>query len=186
MPNNELRIIFLDDAADSISWMMFENGQASIHPQQGTLADLPKVGPKVDVVLFVPTANINLLNITLPDMPSAHRAQAALYALEEQLAEDVQDLHAVVWQQAEQNQYGVAIIRKSLLQNWLNKLHAINIFPIGIYPDIVAIPANDNEWAVVSHGELIYVKITREMGFAIESDFVQAILANTLLFANIA
>ena len=181
MPNKELRILLQDDTAENISWIMFENDRAVNQPQQGTIADLPVVDAKVDVVVYVPTANVSMLNVTLPEMPSAQRAQAALYALEEQLAEDVQDLHAVVWQQGEPHQYNIAIIRKSLLQTWLNKFQAAQIFPIGFYPDVVTIPTNHDEWAIVSHSDLIYVKTSKEMGFAIESDYVQSILVNTLL-----
>lgn len=184
MPYKELRILFQDDSADKISWVIFENGQLLSGPQQGTLTDLPVIDAKVDVVVYVPTANVTMINLTLPDMPQTQRAQAALYAIEEQLAEDVQELHAVVWEQAEKHLYSMAIIRKSLLQDWLNKLQAINIFPSAIFPDIVTIPAADDEWAVVTHGELIYVKIAQEMGFAIEGDYIQSILANSLLLSK--
>lgn len=176
MLNKELLIYFHDNQADKISWVIRENGITVSQPKQGSLADLPATNTSYDIVVYVPTENINTLNVTLPVMPAAQRPQAALYALEEQLVEDVQNLHAVVWEQHQDHLYGVAIIQKSLLQNWLDKLRSVNIVPSKMYADVITIPAEDNEWAIVSHEELLYVKIDKNSGFAIESDFVQTIL----------
>lgn len=176
MLNKELIIYFHDNEADKISWIIRENGIVTHQPQSGTLADLPTTNLNLDVVVYVPTENIIMLSVILPVMPAAQRAQAALYALEEQLVEDVQNLHAVVWEQHQDHLYGVAIIQKTLLQNWLDKLRAVNIVPTKMFADVITIPAEENEWAVVSHDELIYVKIDKNMGFAIESDYVQTIL----------
>lgn len=176
MLNKELIIYFHDNEADKISWIIRENGIITHQPQSSSLADLPTTNLNLDVVVYVPTENIIMLSVILPVMPAAQRAQAALYALEEQLVEDVQNLHAVVWEQHQDHLYGVAIIQKTLLQNWLDKLRAVNIVPTKMFADVITIPAEENEWAVVSHNELIYVKIDKNMGFAIESDYVQTIL----------
>lgn len=185
MPNKELLIHFQDFDAHQISWVMRENDKALDQPQLGTLADIPATNSYSEIIVYVPTESIIMLKVTLPNMPAAQRAQAALYALEEQLVEDVHDLHAVVWEDHDDNQYYVAAIRKSLLQDWLNKLHAVNIFPTKIFPDIVTIPLNDGEWTVASHGAMIHVKTDSDMGFAIESDYVQSILQEILLTQKI-
>ncbi len=176
MPNKELLIYFHDNNAQKISWVLRENGIAISKPQQGSLTDLPTTNSNSDVVIYVPTDNIVMLTVSLPAMPAAQRPQAALYALEEQLVDDVQNLHAVVWELHEDHLYGVAIIQKSLLQSWLDKLHAQKIFPTKIFADLITIPADENEWAVISHDEELYVKTDKNMGFAIESDYVQSIL----------
>lgn len=186
MQAKQLIIYIHDHTASSISWIMLNaDTHESTEPKTGTLADIPRVDTSVTVIVFIPTIDTLILPVTLPNMPASQRAQAALFTLEEQLADDIQDLHAAVLGPSDDHEYHVIIIKKDLLKSWVDKLQSFQITPTIMLPEVFALPGDEHEWTIAVTHEMTWVRTANEMGLAIEGNLIQPILADLIVSQGI-
>lgn len=182
MQAKQLIISIHDRDATSVSWIIFDNEANVIaDPKTGPITEIPQPDAATKVIVLIPTIDLLILPVTLPNMPASHRSQAALFTLEEDLAEDIQNLHAAIIENNAQNQFYAIIVEKKLITSWLDKLHAVHIAPIMLVPDVYALPTNENEWTIAINHETVWTKISSEFGIAAESHLIQPILADLIL-----
>src|SRR5439155_128199 len=88
-----------------------------------------------------------------PDVPvkaGAKLQQLVPYALEEHLADDIDDLHFAIGKRAgESSRAPVAVVARALLDEWLAMLHAGGIEPEAIYADSELLPHNPGQAGVL-------------------------------------
>lgn len=98
------------------------------------------------VVVLVPGEDIRLDQLDLPVKQAAKAALAAPFALEESLAEDVDDLHFAVGARQAGGGFPVAVVRHSLMAHWLAPLREAGIRPQLMMPETLALPAPEPGW----------------------------------------
>ncbi len=165
---NILLIYLTDQTAETVNWIYInESGEKTASQTPCLLTDCPKTDIKTQIIILFPGEEIFLSTVALPPAKRAQQATAALYALEEKLAEDVLDLHAVVFNQTHSGLYSVGIIRKSLLENWLEKLNTADIKPDLLLPDIFAVPYQADHWSALYFNHRVLVRTDNSQGFAV-------------------
>src|SRR5581483_1760625 len=66
------------------------------------------------------------------------------YALEEQLAEDLETLHFALGPRQGASRYPVAIVSRARMAEWTGALAAVGLHPQALVPEQLALPSSDD------------------------------------------
>lgn len=122
-----------------------------------TLAELPVEAHASRLVVLVPATAVTLASATLPPVKRAQQRQAALFALEDQLIDDIGDLHAALGERASDGTLPVAVVSRARLDGWLAALTQHHLRPEQVTVDLFLLPLAEGEWSVLweDHGVLV-------------------------------
>lgn len=133
---SDILVLRLDPGHDdSASWIALDTGGSRRgNPGSGTLAEAAAEAGERPVVALVP--GIDVLT-TVVDIPArgARLAAALPFALEDQLADDVDKLHFAVGKRREDGRLPVAVVARDRLDAWLSRLRAAGITPSRVVPE---------------------------------------------------
>ncbi len=106
------------DGADAATFMVCnEAGLVVQPPQRGTLATAATLASLRRVVGLLPASDVVTLDAELPARAGGKLLQAVPYALEEQVADDIDDLHFAIGARAPDGRTPVCIVARALMQS---------------------------------------------------------------------
>ena len=133
----EFLVIRLSGEIDAVAhWIAVDDTGARLSPLvAGPLsAASTNIGDR-KVIVLVPGVEVLTTTIDIP-LKSSARIQAALpFALEEFLADDVEDLHFAAGPRRDSGQIPVSVVRRDKLKLWINALTEAGIQPFSIIAD---------------------------------------------------
>ncbi len=130
-------------AADTqpFSWIVADgNGQRLAMPESGRLSDAVSRARQRPVIAIVPGEDVLLTAARLPVRGTARMLQAAPFALEEQLAQDVTDLHFAIGARASDGTVPVAAVARDRMASWTRQLDAAGLQPDTMVADTCGVP----------------------------------------------
>lgn len=122
------------------------------------------------VVVLVPAEDVHLCRATVPGRSRQRVLRAIPYALEEQLADDVESLHFAIGAVQEDNDYPVAVVARARMNGWLESLQDRGLAPDCMLPDALALPLEGDSWSLLVEGGRALVRRSTYSGFAIDTD----------------
>jgi general secretion pathway protein L len=135
---------------------------------RGTPTGLPQGGPLALAVpraagrrlaILVPATDVLLAEPDLPVKAGAKLQQLVPYALEEQLADDIDDLHFAIGKRAaESTRAPVAVVARALLDDWLLTLRSNGIEPDVVYADSDLLPENPGQAVALLEEDAVFVR----------------------------
>lgn len=137
--------------------------------QQGTLTDLAGQHDTRRPLLIAPGEAIGLTSVTLPFRQRTKRLQAIPYALEDQLADAVEDLHFALGD-SQGLTTAVAAVRKTVLDGWLAACSEAGLNVAAVLPEPLLLPYSDDAWSLLLDGERAVVRTGPWQGFVSDSD----------------
>jgi general secretion pathway protein L len=160
------------------SWLIVDsNGARSGPVQSGPVADALGASQGRRVVLLVAGSEITLAEPELPVRGGARLAQAVPFALEEQLASDVESLHfAVGARTAGSVGTPVAVVARSQLDRWHAQCDAAGIHPVAAYADSTALPATPGSCTLLLDEPSLYVSRADGLPFVLDATPLPAAL----------
>jgi general secretion pathway protein L len=97
-----------------------------------------------------------------PEVPmkaGAKLSQVVPFALEEQLADDIDDLHFAIGKRAaDSNRTPVAVIRRALMDEWLTSLKSAGLDPESMYTDSDLLPQNPGQAVALLEEDVVVVR----------------------------
>lgn len=136
--------------------------------EQGDLATLASRVNGHRLVLAVPSEMLILARAKVPGRNRSAWLKAIPYALEEGLAEDVEDLHFAMGKAGLGEPVPVAVVRRETLMSWLTSCAQIGVFPNAVVPDALLLPYSENTWSVLLEKDRAVVRTGPSTGFACE------------------
>jgi len=139
-----------------------------VQVQQAPLDTLPFAAGR-RVVLFVPGADVRLASVQVPARAPQRILQAAPYALEDQLAEDVDTLHFAIGAPgaAGGGAHPVAIVARARLESWLAPLRERGVRPEALVPETLCLPVPEaGRWSGLAEPGRVTVRTGAWTGFA--------------------
>ncbi len=135
-------VIRLNGAAgDNARWVLLDPaGQPVGQVRQGSLELAAAESAGRRVVMLVPAVDVILARIQVPMRSAPRVIKAAPFALEEQLAEDVDEMHFAVGRQLSNGEWPVAAIREDHLAHWLETLATVGLEPVTVASEAVCLP----------------------------------------------
>lgn len=166
--------------AESARWALLD-GQADVEDSgTGVLEDLRARASGRDVVILVPTEDVLLTRVSIPTQNRQKFLQALPFALEDQLAGDIDDLHFVPGQRQGDGACPVAVVRHTRMRDWLDALAGAGLEPKHLIPDALAVPKAHDAWSCIIDGSRFVVRTGEGTGFAGETENLEILLQAAL------
>lgn len=163
---------------ESAWWLRQQPGETPTVPSRGTPDEAIENATGTPIILLVPTEEVLLTEVELK-LPGAKLRKALPYALEEQLAEDIEELHFSIGGQ-HNGRTNVAVVRNQLMEGWLETFAKRGLTPRAIVPDVLALPWQENEWFIANEAERAIVRTGAHLGFSCHPDHLSTILEGLL------
>jgi general secretion pathway protein L len=138
-----------DQLPTEVSWIVQEQGSPAGPVFHGDLQTASNHALGCRVIVMAPAAMMLLAHVDLPAMNRQRLIKAIPFALEEQLAGDIEDLHFAIGQRDAEGRQGCAVIERDVVAAWLETLKAANIQPDVICSEIYAIPIEQGSWTML-------------------------------------
>jgi len=156
--------------ATTAEWLVVdEAGGAVGSVQSGPLADaaLSAAGRKVTVL--IPGTDALLAEPVVPVKGGAKLAQMVPFALEEQLASDVDDLHFAVGKRSDLRPgVPVVVVAHARMEEWLAALRTAGLAPDAMHAETAVLPATANAVTLMIDHSRVYVRRAETLGAVLE------------------
>jgi general secretion pathway protein L len=163
-----------------------DHGKLRDAPAQLSLEELAEKYADSQATLLIDSALLHSARISLPGNNRQRQIKAAPYALEDQLACDIEELHFTLGKREADNLIAVVCINKALLKNLLLKLNTAGIHVNAACPDLLALPLSDQQWTILIDSQNAYIKISSQSGYFCERHNLPLILPALLKQSTIA
>ena len=141
------------------SWILADaRGNAISAPQSGALEEAAHRAAGRHVCVLVPGTDVLLTEPELPAKAGAKLQQIVPYALEEQLAEDIDDLHFAIGKRGDGPATPVAVVALSLMDEWTSTLKAAGLVPESMYVDSDLLPLNPGHAVALLEDDVVTVR----------------------------
>jgi general secretion pathway protein L len=147
--------------ADEVTWILADSrGNAISAPQSGPLSQAAMRAAGRHICALVPSTDVLLAEPEVPVKAGTKLQQVVPYALEEQLAEDIDDLHFAIGKRAagESSTTPVAVVAHSLMDDWLTTLKSAGLTPESMYADSDLLPENPGHAVALLESDVIVVR----------------------------
>jgi general secretion pathway protein L len=171
-----IRLRAADDAP--ASWLIVDgSGARSGLVQTGPVADALNLVDGRSVTLLLPASDVTLAEPELPLRGGARIVQAVPFALEEQLASEVEALHfAVGAKRAGAAGTPVAVVARGLMDRWQAACDAAGIHPDTALVDAVAVPVSPGACTLLLDEGLLFVRRPEALPYALDANPLDAAL----------
>jgi general secretion pathway protein L len=173
-------LLRLPRASDALAtWMIADARGAPLGPPQaGPLALAAARAAGRRVCVLVPGADVLLAEPEVPVKAGAKLPQLVPYALEEHLADDIDDLHFAIGKRTgDSPRTPVAVVARSLLDDWLATLRAGGIEPAVIYADSDLLPQNPGQAVALLEEDAVFVRPPGSSPVTLPADALEEALA---------
>ncbi|HEY1725010.1 MAG TPA: type II secretion system protein GspL [Steroidobacteraceae bacterium] len=141
-------------------WMLSdEHGQALSAPRVGALAQAAGDAAGRRIAAIVPSSDVLMTAVELPQKSGVRAQQVAPYALEEQLAADIETLHFAVGGRDElSGRTSVNVVTRALIEQWLGALNAEGLAPDVLCAEAALLPDNPGHTVVLLDADTVSVR----------------------------
>ena len=151
----------------SIPWLVWENLNNDVIASgelehQSELSHLVDYAKGRQVIVLINSADVRFYRHYMPTKPSRQILKALPFMLEDELSEDIEELHFATHENGfdeEKNQYFVnlVIVRKSLMEHWSSLLAEHNLSAKVMLPDVMCLSTEQNTISTIefSNGWLV-------------------------------
>ena len=181
-------IIYMPETGeDNVQWAMSDdNGTLTTVVQEGTLQEAAENVEGRRVTLILPADNVLLTQAKVPGNSLARAQQAVPYALEDQVADDVSDLHFALGSKNRDDEYPVAVIGRDVMDSVTERCAEVGLRPTEIVPEPLALPilkavdANISVWCALLEQGRAVVRLGENQGFATDIDMAGLMIDGAL------
>jgi general secretion pathway protein L len=139
---SESLVIHLRDGASPQMLVCNSDGQIVVQAVSGTLEQATAMAAGRRVAVIVPSGDVLVTDSDAPAKGAAKLAQVIPYALEERVADEIENLHFAIGERnAATGRVPVTIVKRARLEGWLAELRAAGLAPQAIYPESALLPA---------------------------------------------
>ncbi len=172
----EIFVVRLSDDHEP-TWAVAETtGQLTGSTGRCPLEDLPALAGQRKIVVLVPSQKVLLTAANLPIRNPVKLRQALPYALEEQVAEDLDKLHFAAGRRDPDGSVPVAIVRRRDLDAWLTSIRAVGLEPSAVHAEQEVMPSSPTATVWLIEGDTCLVRRPGQQPIAVEGTSVEDFL----------
>lgn len=161
---------------ERIAWVLEQGG----HIQEGesAWADLPRPPEATRIRLLLPGDQVTHAAVRLAARSAKLITQALPYALEEQLAEDVEQLAIAHGPRDSTGRVEARMVRRNLLARLLERLREHGLGPQAAYSELDALPVPTHGWVTLDWAGLRLARGTGGEALALEPELLAPLLGD--------
>ena len=170
-----------EDESHFVKWIKLDSDGVPItRGAEARLEQVASIAQNAHVTVLLPLQSMLLTSVNTRARKTKHLQKAVPYALEDEVADDVENLHFALGQRYGENDYPVAIIEKNSLDLILQKLADADIYPDILTADVFGLPFREDTWTILIEDERALVRTSKFQGFTIDLHNLQQILTSSL------
>jgi general secretion pathway protein L len=173
----------LRGASDRYEWLLGDSGEESGEGTgigTGSLDDAAAACAGSSPIMLAPGEDMLLTTVNVPARNRQRLLQALPYALEDRIAQDVEQMHFAPGLRHLDGSVPVAVLERQVLDQWLGELRAAGIEAARMIPDVLALPYQAGDWTLAIDGDMALLRTGPQRGLAIETDSLAAVLSAAL------
>ncbi len=145
--------------------------------QADTLEEISLHATGHRLIVLVPAAQVLLTHARIPSRKRQRILSALPYALEDQLATEVEQLHFALGQRAADGEVAVAVVEKRCIGEWLARLRACDMEPDEMVPDVLCLPWQAGHWTALRETDHTLLRNGPQSGLSLDNDDLDTLLA---------
>jgi general secretion pathway protein L len=160
------------------TWLVVDpRGAATGPPQSGPLSLAAPRSAGRRICVLVPGTDVLVAEPELPNKAGTKLQQVVPYALEEQLADDIDDLHFAIGKRPpDSTRTPVAVVTRALMDQWLEALKSNGIEPEAMYADSDLLPQNPGQAVALLEEDVVVVRPPSGSPITLPADALQEAL----------
>lgn len=167
-----------DPGADLVTWMVVDAaGHVVVPAAVARLGDVAAQLAGRRLAVVVPGVDVLSLDVEVPPLAGAKLLQAVPFAIEEQVADDIDTLHFAVGARSALGRAPVRVVAKSTFNDWLARLAAAGLNPHGVFDDASLLPASDSEAVALLEGNELCIRLAGRAPVYLPADGLEDSLA---------
>ena len=155
-------------------------GELTGRISSGPLADLHDIATNHISIVLLNSQCLHINELQLPTQNLQKMLKAVPYAIEEFIADDIDNIHFVASKSKASNTANVVGINKSTLQLIIDNFQAADITIEKIIPDALCLAANDTQWAALNFQDSSYLQTSKLNGMMVPHDTLTYLFENKL------
>jgi general secretion pathway protein L len=139
------------------TWALTDGaGQLLVPPTADDPVNLSTLAAGRQVALLVPGTDVSQFQVSLPPGNEARLLQLVPFALEDQVSQDIEQLHFAVGEHdAASGMVPVAVVERTRMQEWLERAAALSLVPHAVFAESDLTPVlSGHVTMVVAEGQL--------------------------------
>lgn len=168
---------------DAVQWAVSDdNGRLTTRVRYSTLGEVASEVEGRRVTLVLPADDVLLAETIVPGGSLARAQQAIPYALEDQVADDVDTLHFALGSKDRDDSYPVAVISRQVMDVVTEQCREAGLRPVQIVPETLALPKLEGSspdikaWTALLDGDHAVVRLSGHKGFATDHGMASIML----------
>ncbi len=157
-------------------WVHISGKIISVYPENGDIGALTAAAGPRPVTLIMDGRDVHVLEVSIPAKSYRQAKQAAPFAIEDDVADDLEKLHVVCSRSETSGKRAVAVIGRQLIEENIEVLRTANINIEKIIPDFLALPRRDDCWSVMQLDDRVLVRTGEEYGFSCDGELLATLL----------
>jgi len=164
---------------DDCQWLSLDSdGRAVGMVRTGALADAAVEANGLRVTVLLPGVDCLITRASIPGRNRQKLLRAVPYVLEEQLSDDVEDLHFSLGPALPEGDYPVVIVAIRRMDAVLEACSTAGLEISQLMPDLLAIPHEEGRTSAVITGDVALIRTGPWSGFAVDTENLGLILAS--------
>jgi len=169
------------DDAQQATWSWCNTaGELTGKITTGTIAELAEVANEQPAIVLLNSQCLHINQLQLPTQNLQKLLKAVPYAIEEFIADDIDDIHFVVCRNKHDKSTSVVGINKTTLKNIIQIFQTANINVEKIIPDALCLAADDKQWACLNYKNTSYLQTDITNGMLVAHDLLPYVIKNKL------
>lgn len=156
------------------SWLLRDEDRPAGSLFYGDLKEAAAQAAGARVTVLVPSEDVLLAKAELPEMKGTKLARAIPFALEEQLATDVEDVHVAIGKRDEKGRVANAVVLRQTIEAWLARLKSAGLQPDVISPEVFGVHWDDEldsqKWSLLIDGAHALLRTGPQSGLAFDAE----------------
>ncbi|MBU6469270.1 MAG: type II secretion system protein GspL [Gammaproteobacteria bacterium] len=177
---SETLVLRMPEAGRPATWLVMDAfGNRMGQPGSGTLAQAAIIADGRRVRVCVPGAQTLFLHADLPTRNSHKIHQGLPFALEDRLAEDIENLHFAVGA-PDARGYPTVVVTRAHMQAWLDELTAAGVTAAELVVDVLALPVREHSLVMVADGDQVLVRFPDGSGIVADRTLAALLIQRQL------
>jgi len=171
-----LLILYNPDNRDQAHWVFINEHGTPGNLTHGPLSELGQIARGHRATLLLDSSHINLTQVNIPSQNRKNQLLAIPFALEDALADDIEELHFAAGTRQSDNRIPVITINRGLLEDIIADFIHAGVVIDAVCADLLALPLNNNQWTLLLDNERALIKTVSFSGYYCDLDILLVFL----------
>ncbi len=157
---SESLIIHLRNGAEPEWLVCSDDGSVVVQPVSGPIEQATAMAAGRRIVAVVPSSDALVTESDAPAKSAAKLALVIPFALEERVADEIEDLHfAIGARNSDTRRVPVVVIARAKLEGWLIALRAVGLQPQAVYSEAALVPSMPGQLIALLANDTITLRV---------------------------